>query len=44
LHCPGITIEDMRKLDLLAELIGVMSDGSFPRFVDPYITCIITTV
>jgi len=34
LHCPEITSEDVRKTDLLAELTGVMSDGSYPRFVD----------
>ena len=27
LHCPGITSEDVRKSDLLAELTNVMSDG-----------------
>ena len=27
LHCPGITIEDVRKSDLLADLTDVMSDG-----------------
>jgi hypothetical protein len=27
LHCPGITSEDVRKSDLLAELTDVMSDG-----------------
>ena len=27
LHCPGITSEDMRKSDLLAELTDVLSDG-----------------
>jgi hypothetical protein len=34
LHCPGITSEDVRNSDLLAKLTGVVSDGSFPRFVD----------
>ena len=28
LHCPRITIEDVRKSDLLAELTDVMSDGA----------------
>jgi len=27
LHCPGITIEDVRKSDLLAELTDVLPDG-----------------
>jgi len=27
LHCPEITIEDVRKSDLLAELTDVLSDG-----------------
>jgi len=27
LHCPGITIEDVRKSDLLAELTDALSDG-----------------
>jgi len=27
LHCPGITIEEVRKSDLLAELTDVLSDG-----------------
>jgi hypothetical protein len=27
LQCPGITSEDVRKSDLLAELTNVMSDG-----------------
>jgi hypothetical protein len=27
LHCPGITNEDVRKSDLLAELTDVISDG-----------------
>jgi len=34
LHCPGITSEDVRKSDLMAELTGVMSDGIYSRFVD----------
>ena len=34
LHCPGITSDDVRKLDLLAELIDVMSDGVAQDFVD----------
>jgi len=32
LHCPWITIEDVRNSDLLAELTNVLSDG-FLRFV-----------
>jgi len=27
LHCAGITSEDVRKSDLLAELTGLLSDG-----------------
>jgi len=27
LHCPGITIEDVRKSDFLVQLSDVMSDG-----------------
>jgi hypothetical protein len=33
LHCPGITSEDARKSDLLAELADVMSDGVSPDLV-----------
>jgi len=28
LHCPGITSEDVRKSDLLAELTDIVSDGA----------------